>query len=181
MQPPWHGVPPIKDDDDDDELKENHHQSAALSQISPSVENHSSAAAPRERHETAAEHFALVRDAYERATGNQWKKSDSAAYNENRLEKIPAEKIISALEAVTQRTPAKINSFRYFLKEILALPDPRNRAWRRKQLEKIVRRIRHSSVGRAGYSWTDFVEDVKCACAREGLPFDNDIFNELVG
>jgi len=26
----------------------------------------------------------------------------------------------------------------------------------------------------------DFVEDLKCACAREGVPFDNDIFNELV-
>ena len=89
-------------------------------------------------------------------------------------------KIISALEAVTQRTPAKINSFRYFLKEILALPDPRNRAWRRRQLEKIVRRIRDSSVGRAGYSGIDFVEDVKCACAREAVPFDHDIFNELV-
>ena len=29
-------------------------------------------------------------------------------------------------------------------------------------------------------SGIDFVEDVKCACAREGVPFDHDIFNELV-
>ena len=50
----------------------------------------------------------------------------------------------------------------------------------RKGLEKIDRRIRDSSVGRSGYSRIDFVEDVKCACAREGVPFDNDIFNELV-
>ena len=57
--------------------------------------------------------FALVRDGYERATGNRWKKSDSEAYNENGLEKIPAETIISALEAVARRTPAKINSFKY--------------------------------------------------------------------
>ncbi len=81
---------------------------------------------------------------------------------------------------MARRTPAKINSFRYFVKEIVAVPDPRNRAWQKKQLEKIVRRIRDNSVGREGYSRIDFVEDVKCACAREGVAFDHDLFNELV-
>ena len=47
--------------------------------------NHSRAAGPRERRESADRDFALVRDAYERATWNQWKKSDSEAYNENGL------------------------------------------------------------------------------------------------
>ena len=47
-------------------------------------------------------------------------------------------------------------------------------------LEKIVRRIRDNSVGREGYSRIDFVEDVKCACAREGVAFDHDLFNELI-
>jgi hypothetical protein len=84
-------------------------------------------------------------------------------------------------ETVTQRTPVKINSFKYFVKEILALPDPRNRAWQKKQLEKIVRRIRDNSVGRADHSGIDFLEDVKYASAREGISFDDDIFNELVG
>jgi hypothetical protein len=32
----------------------------------------------------------------------------------------------------------------------------------------------------ANYSPGDFLEDVKRACAREAVPFDNDIFNELV-
>src|SRR5438034_8110136 len=66
-------------------------------------------------------------------------------------------------------TPAKINSFKYFVQEIITPRDPRNRAWQKKQLEKIVRRIRDTSVGRASYSETDFIEDVKCACAREGV------------
>jgi len=39
----------------------------------------------------------------------------------------------------------------------------------------------HSTVGRAGYSAIDFLEDVKCACAPEGIQFDDDILNELVG
>lgn len=61
-----------------------------------------------------------------------------------------------------------------------ALPDPRNRARQKKQLGDIVRRIRDHSMGRADYSAIDFREDVKCACAREAVAFDNDICDELV-
>ena len=144
---------------DDDDLKNNHHQRAVTSQfVVPPVENHSRAAAPAERSESAIGHLAVVRAAYEKATGNRWKKSDSDAYQENGLRKLPAETIISAVEAVAQRSPVKINSFRYFVQELVALPDPGNRAWRKKQLEKIVGRIRDGTVGHAGYSAIDFLE-----------------------
>ena len=76
-------------------------------------ENHSCAAEPRERQEIADRHFELVRAAYERATGNRWNKSDSEAYNENGIKKLPADKIIAAMEAVVGRTSAKIRSFNY--------------------------------------------------------------------
>jgi hypothetical protein len=46
---------------------------------------------------------------------------------------------------------------------------------------QLVHKISDISVGRAGYSMSDFVDDVKCNCTRESVPFDNDIFNELVG
>jgi len=65
--------------------------------------------------------------------------------------------------------------------EILALPNPRNRAWQKKQHAKIVQKIQDNSVGRADYSTGDFVEDVKRACAREAVPFDNDLFSDLTG
>ena len=68
----------------------------------------------------------------------------------------------------------------YFVKEITAQPDPRNRAWQKKRLEIIVHKVRDISVGRVNYSTADFVEDVKCGCAREGVVFENDLFNELV-
>lgn len=145
------------------------------------VENHSSAAAPRESQEGVDQHLALVQATYERATGNRWNKSDSKTYTENGLRRVPAGKIISVIEAVTQRTPAKVNSLAYFVKEILALTAPRNRAWQKKQLEKIVRRTRDNSIGRAHYSTGDFVEDVKHACAREAVNFDNDLFCEIAG
>ena len=67
------------------------------------------------------------------------------------------------------------------MKEITAQLDPRNPAWQEKRLEKIVHKIWGISVGRGDYSMADFVEDVKCSCAREGIAFDNDAFNELVG
>jgi hypothetical protein len=49
------------------------------------VENHSLAAAPREKPENADRHFVLVRAAYEKATGNRWKKSDSEGLRSKRL------------------------------------------------------------------------------------------------
>ncbi len=42
-----------------------------------------------------------------------------------------------------------------------------------------MRRTRANAIGRADYSTSDFVEDVKRACAREAVLFDNDVFNEL--
>jgi hypothetical protein len=141
------------------------------------VENHTCAAAPREK-ETAD--FLLVREAYEKATGNRWSQSDSEAYEQNSIASVPPNKIISIVETVVRRTPIKINSFKYFVKEIISQPDPRNRAWQKKRLEKIVHKIRDISVGRRDYSMADFVEDVKCSCAREGVVFENDLFNELV-
>jgi hypothetical protein len=143
------------------------------------VENHTCAAAPREK-EAAEQNFLLVQKAYEKVTGNRWNQSDSETYEQNSIANVPATKIISVIEAVVRRTPKKINSFKYFVKEITAQPDPRNRAWQKKRLERIVHKIRDISVGRGDYSMADFVEDVKCNCAREGIVFENDLFNELV-
>jgi hypothetical protein len=101
-----------KENLDDDDLKTNHHQRAETSQSAlPPVENHSRAAAPRESPDSSDLHFSLVRAAYEKTTGNRWRKSDFDAYEENGLRKLPAETIISAVEAVGQRTPVKINLF----------------------------------------------------------------------
>jgi len=164
--------------DDDLKIKSSSKAEKSAIAIEP-VENHGRAASPPERGKDSDEHLALVRAAYERATGNRWNKSDFEAYAQNHLRTIPAEKIVSALEAVSNRTPAKINSFRYFVRELVRTDNPRSRAWHRKQLERIVRRIRDNAIGRDDYSTSDFVEDVKRACAREAVPFDNDIFNEL--
>jgi hypothetical protein len=166
-----------QNDDDDIKIKNKSSSSKGYEISGKLVENHTSAAAPREK-ETA--NFLLVREAYEKATGNRWNQSDSEAYKQNSIGSVPTNKTTSVIETVVRRTPTKINSFKYFVKEITAQPDPRNRAWQKKRLEKIVHKIRDISVGRGNYSIADFVEDVKCSCAREGVLFENDLFNELV-
>jgi hypothetical protein len=75
----------------------------------------------------------------------------------------------------------RINSFKYFVWETVVPLDPRNCAWHKKRFKNIVSAVSDISVGRADYSLAEFVEDVKCCCAREDIVFDNDIFNELVG
>ncbi len=176
-------VAPHATNKDDDDYKKQSSSNGAGNHIGAitCAENHSRAAAPREKHGISNYDFAAVRATYEKVTGNRWSQSDSEAYTEHGLDQVPVEKIISALEAVSQRSPVKINSFKYFVKEINALPDPRNRARQKKQLGNIVRRIRDNSVGRADYTEIDFREDVKCACAHEAVAFDNDIYDELVG
>ncbi len=166
----------------DDELKIKSSSKGTLAIISASgaTKHHKSAAAPPEKQPPDCGDLALVRAAYEKATGNRWSKSDTEAYQTNDLKAIPTSKIISVLETLSQRAPARINSFNYFVKEIMATPDPRNRAWRKKELERIVGRIRDRYVG-AGCSAIDFLEDVKCACAQEDVEFDNDLYNQLVG
>jgi hypothetical protein len=141
--------------------------------------NHSGAAAPRESETIQESDFDRVRTAYERLTGNRWSQSDTEACKKHGLDQIQVGTTISVLEAVIKRTPFKINSFKYFIREILSMPDPRNRAWQKKQLEKIVTRVQNISVSRAGYSRIDLLEDVKCACAREGVVFNDDVYNEL--
>jgi hypothetical protein len=94
---------------------------------------------------------------------------------------VPVESIIATLEPVSQRTPAKVNSFNYFVREIFSSLEARSRGWQKKKLERIIRKVRDNSAGLADCSAPDFLEDVKCACAREGVHFENDLFNELAG
>ena len=95
-----------KDDDDDDKnKKQSSSKGRTFTCDSKPVENHRCAAAPRERQETADRDFALVRAAYEKATGNRWNKSDSEAYNENGIKRVPVDKIISA---IWKRSPGEL-------------------------------------------------------------------------
>ena len=67
----------------------------------------------------------------------------------------------------------------YFQLYLFAYGFKRETCTIRSSLERLVRRVRENQIGRDNYASADFIADVKCACAREGLRFVNDLFNEL--
>jgi hypothetical protein len=146
-------------DSDDDLIHNNHHQSAK-----PPDDD--------------SPHLQEVKALYAHITGNPWLDSDTQAYSENRLAKVPVATVKGVMVAVKERSASRINSFNYFVKEILASNDPPNRQQQKRALARIVKRIRELRVG-ANDSIVDFVDNVKRACAREGVVFDNDLFNSL--
>jgi hypothetical protein len=117
---------------------------------------------------------------YQHSTGNDWTKADQAAYA--KIRGVPLEKIETAIQVASQRASSRPNSLNYFVKEILnsSQPSKQSKVQQKKALEKIVQQVKASHVGAANYSFSDFVEDVKRACARESVIFNNDLFNELI-
>ncbi|MEW5979348.1 MAG: replication protein [Acidobacteriota bacterium] len=154
-------VTPNKDDDDlDDSTHDNHHQTPK-----PDDEDFS--------------HLEALQTAYSQITGNEWVPSDTQAYRENRIAQVPINRLVEVLHGVKNRCGSRINSFNYFVKEILSRSDPRNRQLQKRSLARIVRRVRELHAGAHDYPAADFVFDVKEACAREGVIFDNELFNSL--
>lgn len=117
---------------------------------------------------------------YQKITGNNWTKTDRAAYE--KIKKIPLSIIEQAVLITAQRAATRPNSLNYFVKEILNLANPSkaSKAQRKSALAKIVHRIRERSVGK-DITFSDFLEDVKREAVREGVLFDNDLFNEIIG
>lgn len=155
-------VTPNKDDDDDfdDSKQNNHHQSAAA------LDDDSA-------------HLRELKSAYCQLTSNTWLPSDTETYTQNSIAAVPVSLAIDIMRGVKQRCGGRINSFNYFVKEILKGPDSGNRQYQRRALTKIMKRVRDLRVGAHNYGIADFVFDVKEACAREGVIFDNDLFNSL--
>ena len=102
------------------------------------------------------------------------------SYLQHHIDQVPIEKVKTVIQTVFERAECRINSFAYFVKEILAMNDQRTLGGRRKALAGIIRRVRENHMGLSNYGMADLVFDVKSACAREGVIFDNDLFNELI-
>jgi hypothetical protein len=125
-------------------------------------------------------HLAEIQSAYVQITGNQWLVSDSQSYRENGIKAVPLAKVLAVMQAVKQRSLTRINSFNYFVKEILDATTPRNLQQQSQALAEIIRRVRDLHVGAHHYTIADFVFDLKRACARNGVLFDNDLLNSII-
>ena len=153
-------VTPNTVDESDDSKNNNHHHSPASS-------------------DDDLPHLQGVKAAYSQLTGNVWLPLDTEVYIQNSLATIPVSRAIEIMQGVKQRCGGRINSFNYFVKEMVNGSDPVNRQYQRRALAKIVKRVRDLHVGAHNYGIADFVFDVKEACVREGVIFDNDLFNSL--
>jgi hypothetical protein len=118
-------------------------------------------------------------DSASQITGNSWGTSDCQTYQQNEIRKVPLSKVLSAMQAVKQRSLTRINSFNYFVKEILDTTTQRNLQQQSQALAEIIKQVRDLHMGANQYTIADFVFDVKRACAREGVLFDNALFNSI--
>jgi hypothetical protein len=185
---------------DDDLLNTNHHQSAndpsfPQPHISepqharsarreswvPSGSSRTSAATARLKSESPPlDHLSQTITAYTTTTKNPWLQTDTVTYLQHHIDQVGVEKVKMVIQTVFQRAESRVNSFAYFVKELLAVSDPRTFGVRRKALATIIRRVRENHMGLSNYGIADLVFDVKNACAREDTVFDNDLFNEVM-
>jgi len=152
-------TPNTVDESDDSKYDSHHHRPASVDDDSP--------------------HLQEIKNTYSQLTGNPWLPSDTEAYTQNPIATVPITRALEIMQGVKQRCGGRINSFNYFVKEMVKGSDPVNRQYQRRALAKIVKRVRDLRVGAHNYGIADFVFDVKEACAREGVIFDNDLFNSL--
>ena len=124
-------------------------------------------------------HLVQTITVYTTTTKNPWLQTDTVSYFQHSVDRIPIEKVKNVIQAVHERADARINSFAYFVKEILAVDDCQTKGGRRKALAAIVKRVQEIHCGQAGYTAADLVYDIKATCAREGVIFDADLFNEI--
>ncbi|MGH9424831.1 MAG: helix-turn-helix domain-containing protein [Terriglobia bacterium] len=185
---------------DDDLLNTNHHQSgddpsfpqppiaepqraraAWRESGDPSGPSKTSAATARIKDESPPlDHLAQTITAYTSTTKNPWLQTDTVSYLQHRIDHVPVEKLKTVIQTVFERAECRINSFAYFVKEILGTNNQRTLGGRREALAGIIRRVRENHMGLSTYGMADLVFDVKNACVREGVVFDNDLFNQLI-
>jgi hypothetical protein len=180
---------------DDDLLNTNHHQSREAPSFPqlPTTEPQEARVARRENDplldrskaglgsvkQPCFDHLTQTITAYTTLTKNPWLQTDTVSYLQHHIDQVPIEKVKTVIQTVFERAECRINSFAYFVKEVLAINDQRTLGGRRKALAGIIRQVRENHMGLSSYGMADLVFDVKSACAREGVMFDNDLFNEL--
>src|SRR5262249_58313664 len=101
-------------------------------------------------------HLQEVRTTYCQITGNPWLPSDTEAYTTSAVSLIPVNQAVETMLAVKQRCGSRINSFNYFVKEILNTSDPHNRRLWRRAIAKIMKRVRDAHVGAENCGIADF-------------------------
>lgn len=116
---------------------------------------------------------------YQDLTGNIWTKSDSTNYV--KIKHLSVEQISVLIRDTLTKAHQKPNSLAYFIKahQNPTTINPTQRSANKQKLNAIVKTLQELNVGRS-YKIADLLEDTKRVCVRDGLPFDNELFNEIL-
>jgi hypothetical protein len=152
-------------------------------------------------------HKSYVVSLYERYTRNRWKISDDEFYENKKLGNIIPDIIEAAIITSVLRSKTKINSLAYTegviyefqekfplgylsylrtkwkdIKEKRASthkdPSERGYEWLKREIERIMNIVQQVRVG--GGSEISLMDDVKAYCKKENVPFDEEVYKELL-
>lgn len=125
-------------------------------------------------------HERQVMMTYQELTGNRPTLADLSSYQ--RIAYLGAEEILANMQQIYDRSSEPIGSFAYFAKALVKASQEqyRNRNVQKRNLEKIVERIRQSRIGSRA-SLSDLIEEIKRACVRDNVNYNNDLVNEILG
>ena len=119
---------------------------------------------------------------YTELTGRPWSKADGVTYR--KVKYLPADQVEQLMRTIHARASEPVGSFAFFVTGIqkeLAGHGKSGRAALKKKYERWTGEIRQLHVGDRDYKTSDLVYDLKRRCEREGVDWDDDAFNGLVG
>jgi hypothetical protein len=120
---------------------------------------------------------------FESLTGKKWSKADERALEQ--IDHIEESLVVDLMHTIQNRSAEPIKSFAYFAKSILdelagppAAGQGRNQV--RAKMEKILAEIRNTHTGDQNFRISDLAYEAKKRCLREGIAWNDDVFNEIV-
>jgi hypothetical protein len=157
---------------DDDLYRKNHHQTAPVENSAKSSDS-----------EAKSETTMIISLLYEELTQRPWNNKDTRELQ--KLAHLPSQQIEQMVKTIHNRATEPIGSFAYFAKAIIAeqkaskATPPKNAL--KKKYEKLAKEIRSAYVGAQNVKPSDLIAKLKNCCLREGLDWNDDIANEVLG
>jgi hypothetical protein len=103
----------------------------------------------------------------------------------NQLQEVPTKRIIDLMPAIQTRAKNPIGNFAFFatsiLREISIAPATQPRGHLRRRYETFAAEVAAINIGRSEFRPSDWIAALKARCLREGLQWDDDLANQVLG
>jgi hypothetical protein len=119
---------------------------------------------------------------YEQLTGRTWTTADWKSLDQ--ISHVQDERLEFLMRTIHNRAGNTIGSFAYFAKAILTEesgPPQMSKAALKRKYEQFAKEIRSIHVGSNEWDPSDMVFLLKTKCSREGITWNDDIANEVLG